>query len=551
MADKGTNVAGVLTGNVHGEEKVLLNLRRISVLVGITLAILTPYWWLVDAGSDDLLFIRQTNSLLQGNWLGDFALGANLKLPGFALFLMSLHILMIPYHLGVWAISFLSSLVFWKFSKVHVDDSRVGTILFSGLVLNPINFGAGNARILRDVLYANLFILLIGLILILACSTTKSKYYKLNIYESLFIVTVCFLSILREERIFILGIVLVLGACVIIFSRYSKKKNIARISLVLSLSFISTFFVDVIIQNVNERFYSDKTTALVNPGPLFELMINLQRIHPNSNQSLVWVSEEQREIAYRASSLLENKKSEIEAALNFYHNVSCGSIKVCDDVAGGFLPWAIFYGLTSDASLRDPENYYAYLKNINVQLELFCSNSINCEGKSVNFTGVAPRVGIADLIYTSAKLITPSLRLSSAYGTVGNSEGNGSNSLEFQRVLSHQEPPIEFSGQITTSPRDFAITATILFLLFASVIFLLGLRSKKRHASSFGPLYLALTLVTSFFMARTLFLGVHNLVIGPTISTNYQSLSDSLIWLFYILLISVLLKFLKRAIKTH
>jgi hypothetical protein len=120
------------------------------ISIAVTASIFSPRWWIVDAGSDELLFARQALSLLNGDWLGAFQEGAGLKLPGFQLFLAISAALHVPYFV---LLIFLHSFFSFKLSMLFLRfgySSKTANLIFAFLVFSPPLYGFSNARLLRD-----------------------------------------------------------------------------------------------------------------------------------------------------------------------------------------------------------------------------------------------------------------------------------------------------------------------------------------------------------------------------------------------------------------
>lgn len=146
--------------------------KIIFILVwSLVLAALTVYravlqihagWvWVPDAGADDGLMITLAKSIEARRWLGTYSKVSMCKGIGYSLFLAGLHILHIPYPVGMTLLMALSSaffvLAFRPFIRkaFRVDGGGYGNLLLSGvlyllLLYNPIGFGSISAmRIYR------------------------------------------------------------------------------------------------------------------------------------------------------------------------------------------------------------------------------------------------------------------------------------------------------------------------------------------------------------------------------------------------------------------
>lgn len=496
-------------------------------MIAAYLSIKTPYWWVVDAGSDDLLFIRQAESLIKFDWLGDFQNGANLKVPGFAFMLVIFFLLHIPFHFGVWLINFASGEILRrKLVSLGINDS-ISTLIYCGFILNPSIFGSGNSRILRDTMYGSIIILLIVVVF--------TFYYGRNTPPNaknltcLFLLT-SLLFLFREESIYVYGVVFTLILFVLVF--YKGKFRLQIITLTGILLIGACLISNLAIKQINYKYYGISSSAMLKDGPIINLMKQMSRIKPIPNNPMQWISTEQREIAYENSPTLKKHSEGIEADLKFYQEPSCTSSKLCDQVAGNYLPWAIFYGVTNDQTLYNSRLFLMEIDKATEELKRFCDQSLQCEKNSQGLGPLVTSFSWNEIVSNSYLVLKNVLKLSSAYAEIGESGGSSGNSNQFRNVLKFQEPPLEFNTDENRQPRIFAISAIFLFL--AIFLYFCKQRIFLSHAIHSFMAFLILTGV--ILLGRVLVLAVQQTIIGNTLSTNYQSSADSIAWVIFVVL---------------
>jgi len=518
----------------------ILKFRIMVSLIGAYLAIKTPYWWVVDAGSDELLFIRQAESLIKFNWLGNFENGANLKVPGFAFILVVFFLFHIPFHFGVWLINLAAGeLIRRKLGSLGTDD-KISTLIFCGFILNPSIYGSGNSRILRDTMYGSLIILLIVI--------TFSTYYgrktppkKINVIGLVLLASL--LLLFREESIYVYGVI-----CSVIFFIACFYKGTSRILvicitgiLIIGSSYISNFAV----QKINNRVYGINSTAMLKDGPVIDLMKQMSRIKPIPKNPMQWISLEQRKIAYENSPTLKKYSDGIEGDLNFYQDTSCVNSKICDQVAGNYLPWAIFYGVTNDDKLYNSRLFRSELQKATRELEIFCNKSSQCEMDSQGIGPLVTSFSLKELMSNSFKVVRNVLTLSSVQAKIGESEGSPGNSIEFRNVLKFQEPPLAFDSAQKSQPRNYAFFAIILYL----VLLLFFSIKKLILPIQIQPFFVLTILAAVMLLGRVLILAVQQTVIGNTLATNYQSSADLIAWIIFVVLSPIASLLVKKNIK--
>ena len=518
----------------------LIKFRILTTFIGAYLAIKTPYWWVVDAGSDDLLFIRQAESLIKFNWLGNFENGANLKVPGFAFVLVVFFLFHIPFHFGVWLINLAAGeLIRRKLGSLGIDE-KISTLIFCGFILNPSIFGSGNSRILRDTIYGSLIILLIVI--------TFSSYYgrktppkKINLISLVSLVSL--LLLFREESIYVYGVI---GS--VIFFVVCFYKGTSRILVISITSFLligSCYISEFTVQKINTKVYGINSSAMLKDGPIIDLMKQMSRINPIPKNPMQWISIEQRKIAYEKSPTLNKHSDGIEGDLNFYQEPSCNSSKLCDQVAGNYLPWAIFYGVTNDEKLYNSRLFLLELQKATKELEMFCNQSLQCEKDSQGLGPLVTSFSLNELAFNSFQVVRNILSLSSVHAKIGESGGSSGNSVEFRNILKFQEPPLEFDSVQKVQPRSYAFFAMILYLAL-----LLFFSTRKLISPVTIHPFIVLTILSAVMLSgRVLILAVQQTIIGNTLATNYQSSADLIAWDIFVVLSVIASLLVKRNIK--
>lgn len=518
----------------------IMKFRILVTVIGAYLAMKTPYWWVVDAGSDDLLFIRQAESLIKLNWLGNFENGANLKVPGFAFVLVVFYLFHIPFHFGVWLINLAAGELLRRKLGTLGTDEKISTLIFCGFILNPSIFGPGNARILRDTMYGSLIILLI----VIAFSTyygRKTPPKKVNLIGLALLSSL--LLLFREESIYVYGVigsVIVFVACF-----YKGTSRILVISITGFLLITSSYISEFTVQQINNKVYGINSSAMLKDGPIIDLMKQMSRIKPIPKNPMLWISIEQRKIAYEKSPTLNKHSEGIEGDLNFYQEPSCSSSKLCDQVAGNYLPWAIFYGVTNDEKLYDSRLFLLELQKATRELESFCNQNSQCEKDSEGFGPLVTGFSLNELMSNSFQVAKNVLTLSSVHAKIGESGGSSGNSIQFRNVLKFQEPPLEFDSAQKPQPRSYAFFAIITYL----GLLLIFCTRKLTLPIKVQP-FIVLTLLAAVMLTgRMLILAVQQTIIGNTLATNYQSSADLIAWVIFVVFSSIALLLVKRNIK--
>ena len=328
------------------------------VLCGLILTILAPRWWLVDAGSDDLLYVRQALSFRAGNWLGNFADGGGLKLPGFPFFLALFSLTRLPYYLGVFSIQVGGAFLIRNYFK-KCFEGNYHKIVFTFCVLTPAMFGANNSRLLREGFYSALLVLLLGITLHIFLQIKNSPDLNLNNFTlSLisFAIVSTWIAYTREETlVFILFDLLLIASAILIASWNRKGLIFAVKAMILCLAFFS--ITNFAIKNINEKYYKTPTASFMQSGPLVELIDQWSRVKPLPKNPRILVSVKQRNQVYSQVPSVGAKKETLENYLGWYANASCAQASVCDEIGSSWIFWGIFYSLTVGEGRSNPGDF--------------------------------------------------------------------------------------------------------------------------------------------------------------------------------------------------
>ena len=115
-----------------------------------------------DYRTDDLLYARQTESLLQGRWLGDYDAYALVKRPGYALFLAAARSIGLERRLAEDLLQIGAALAILLLLR-RVGLSRVlAGLAFLLLIFSPATLGEIGSRLVRDGVHASQVLLAFG-----------------------------------------------------------------------------------------------------------------------------------------------------------------------------------------------------------------------------------------------------------------------------------------------------------------------------------------------------------------------------------------------------
>lgn len=509
----------------------LLNFEAGIIICGLFLTVLAPRWWLVDAGSDDLLYVRQALSLIAGDWLGPFADGGGLKLPGFQIFLAIFSITQLPFYLGVFAIQVFGAFLIRDYFKRCFQGNYYKTV-FAFCVLTPAMYGANNSRLLRDGFYSALLIVLVGVSLRLFLQIKNSVELKLkNFYWPLFsFATVStWIAFTREETVAFILFDLALIASIALIASWNRRGFLLALKCILiCLMFFGV--AEYAIKNLNEKYYKTSSASFIQSGPLVDLVNQWSRVEPVHNNPRILISSAQRELIYSNIPRIGLKKDTFEEYLSWYAGASCGQARVCDDIGSGWTFWGFFYGLTLGEGRANPEDFNKEVKLMTEDIKAFCKvDPSNCD-RSFRIPTIGSPGNILPVLFTIPVDLINSLSQLGNSDPIPPSSGNAGNAEIFRQLMPIGGPPSSWS----TEPIGYGTTANFAVLICILLLFgssrNIALQSKKSVPinEAIAPLIILILLIL-FRISVTSVISV----VGWNVNrTNYALPSNVLFWIF-------------------
>jgi hypothetical protein len=338
------------------------------------------------------MFVRLANSLLQGNWLGEFTNYNLIKTPGFAFWMAISKIIGIPLLLFTHTLYLLASTFLSKQLSLFLQDNTIFIKILIILSLNPFIFSKNASRIYREMLIASLLILILAMFIF-----SVNKKSELNKYFNLFglMSTGLLVGVIYIVKVDpIIWAVLPISVFVIFLDKkFGSKKNFPSYlkSIVIIILFILLVPLTVALKNYN--FYGLFQTNVFSEGSLPKLINTLESISTTKpNHPYVTVSNEQRQIAYNVSPTFSEIRSYLELPNGQgWRFQSCIKLNICSESATWF-----------NLELNDAyvtlvnSNSRIYKKKLDatvIDIEKACSSGrIVCDQSSINLYSIRQKL---------------------------------------------------------------------------------------------------------------------------------------------------------------
>ncbi len=443
-----------------------LQLEFLVSLCGFVLIFASPRWWVVDGGSDDLLYVRQALSIKSGHWLGNFGDGGGIKLPGFQIYLALFSYTRIPFYIGIILIQITGAFLVRNYFKRTIPYIYIYKVVFVFCVFNPALYGANNARLLRDGFYSALLTVLFGLSLNLHLEIVeKVKDFKLKIFKyfALFVLVSAWIAFTREETFafIIFDIALILAISLLRnLNKTGFKYASSFVVIALTVFGVSSFA----IQQVNRIAYGTASMSTIQSGPIISLENQWSRVEPVSKNPRMLIDSAQRNVIYSAVPDIGTQKSTIEKYLNWYSGASCGQAGICNDIGSGWTFWGLFYGLTMGEGLNNPDSFNSEVTHMTKEIQNFCQrNSAHCD-ISIRLPTIGLVKNVLPIVGEIPIEFIRSVLQRGNTDPVPASSGSSGSLQQFQQLLPIGGPPNQWSSKPIGS-RDVPYIAMMLCLL--------------------------------------------------------------------------------------
>lgn len=500
------------------------------IFCGLVLTIIAPRWWLVDAGSDDLLYVRQALSFRAGDWLGGFADGGGLKLPGFQIFLAIFSITRLPFYLGVFAIQVFGAFLVRDYFKNCFQGSYYKTV-FAFCVLTPAMYGTNNSRLLRDGFYSALLIVLLGISLRLFLRINNSVDANLRSFAwplISFATASTWIAFTREETVAFILFDLVLISSTALMASWNRKGFLIALKCIL-VCLIFFGITNYAIQNLNAKYYNASSTSFIQSGPLVDLINQWSRVKPVDSNPRILISSVQREIIYSKIPSIGLKKDTLEEYLGWYASASCGQAQVCDDIGSGWTFWGLFYGLTLGESRTNPDDFNREIQLMTQEIKTFCEDKPSRCDRSFRIPTIGSPRNILPILATVPVDLFNSLSQLGNSDPIPPSSGNDGNAEIFRQLTPIGGPPSIWS----TEPIGYGTTSNLAVLI--CILLLLGstrntvVQSKK--SMPIHQVLAPLVFITFLILFRLSVTSVISVIGWDVNRTNYALPSNVLSWI--------------------
>ena len=324
---------------------------------------------------DDLLFIRHADSLLKGQWLGEYNQMTLIKEPFYPIFIALSNWLSLPLLFSEHLLYALSCAVFvWAIGPmVRQRIILLGAFLF--LLLNPGSFNyPAVGRVFQLAIYAPLAILVMGMLLGMAIRAAAPLRTALGWSCGLGIALAIF-WISRGESIFLMPSVFVVFLFVLITQGGKNPRQWGRPLLLCTLPLLFMFATVQTVQQINKIQYGVPAVIEIT-SPEFESAYGgLLRIKSDEERQFFPVVREARVQAYGASPTFR----EVEKFLD--GPIGMGWLRLAgdNDIPAAFFIWAFRDSVAAAGYHTSGTKALEFYRKMGAEIDAACdSGQLQC-----------------------------------------------------------------------------------------------------------------------------------------------------------------------------
>lgn len=347
-----------------------------------------PLWAIADAQHDDLLFLLQANTILQGEWLGDYDRFTHAKPPFYSLFIALVFLLSIPLKFAEHLAYLITGFALAAYIG-HQAKSRIITLFGFGLLaLCPVLWHPELQRVIREGLYMPQTLGVMALAAYCFLSPTRvglSRWAALigfGVFFSGFWMT-------REEGIWLIpSLILLIIAGVIIAWFESKNSDGDLLSIIRKQASNTAVFALVAILGVmsvaaiNYSYYSSFRINDFQTRDFAAAYGAIIRVTDPAPQNLVPASSEKLELIYAASPTAAEMAPHLRGDVGaFWGEVGCTArpLPGCEHILSGWFQWAIRDAADEAGHYTSALKANQYFERLAREINQACDNgSLSC-----------------------------------------------------------------------------------------------------------------------------------------------------------------------------
>jgi hypothetical protein len=355
----------------------------------------------LNEGYDSLRYLGMAETLLKGEWLGEYNYLTLIRLPGYSFFLALNSWVGWPLHVSQQSLYLLSILGLAAALRTCQLTRLQAFLVFTCCAFHPIAFYPG-LFIATEAIYTSLTTgVLAGCLGLLGSIGGGTLIYSLWLIVTSFCLAAFWYT--RLEAIWILPVLGIFVLLLFLYARQtcppqSMRVSLVRIALALAVPIVATLSLGGAIASLNEQHYGIRVTHELAEPNFVDFGRWLSRLAPEIRRPYVPVSSRALDASYKVSphtALLKPFLSQ-QTGGRGWSGPGCKMTGICDELIGGWSMWALRDAVNSIGYYGSAKQASAFYEAAANEIATACKEGkIRC---SDNLTGnlLAPAITFGD-----------------------------------------------------------------------------------------------------------------------------------------------------------
>ncbi len=335
---------GIATYSLLGAVWVAATYASLSLRASV------PPFPIFASANDDEMQVFLADSIADGRWLGDWTQTTMSKGPGYPVFLPMAYDLGLNPMVAAQVMYLLGATLVTGALLALVRSRWLPALLYPALAMNPAMFGTPASRVYRESLTAALAILVLGVTLLIAwlvvCRMRVVWRIVVLVPASLVLgVGAGWLTQTRADTMWIAVALAPISVASVFWGASSwgeRGRHALQWAAVGALSLGAVFSISTRVADLNEQYYGVRVTDDFSAGAFAEMSNLWASVEAGPRRTYVPISAAQRAAVYAISPDAALMERYLDGKKEFFgRSASCEVAGVCDDYAGGWMPWAM------------------------------------------------------------------------------------------------------------------------------------------------------------------------------------------------------------------
>jgi hypothetical protein len=363
-------------------DRASLDWGGLVLLLFIVVAVLFRYWLTASlpitahahGTFDDALFIRLAQSIVSGDWLGDYDKLTLVKAPLYPIFIAANYLSGLQFKSMEHSVYILACVVFYIALLRSSVNRYVALLPFLFLLFNPYHHG----NVERGWFYAAItFLVIAGLQYLISRRSITGQLKPYHMF--LLGLSLACLYLTREEVIWIYPALV--AACVLLFWQHGIGKTVQNMAKALPGLVLGLLLPVIAVMGANYHkygFFGVTDTSLKEFKSAIKLM---KSVRAGEDVPYVDVTKESLEKMVEVSPALATFKPYLLGVIGRqWGGLMCKRhTEACNEIGGGYFFWALRDSVEATGSFQSFEKFQAVFSKISEEMNAACSSgSLDC-----------------------------------------------------------------------------------------------------------------------------------------------------------------------------